>query len=146
MTLAQVPAGPGTRTPLRHPMSWVAMALAVGSAAAVAVFYLFPYYVNDLNKFALDEVAGGMPEDLWPFSNEGFVGCVFGLGAVLTLLFGPAIAAMTAGWAVLDLWRSRGTDDRGRTILGVLTVAVSAATWAYILSPQGQALFSWMLD
>jgi len=127
-------------------MSWVAMALAVGSAAAVAVFYLFPYYVNDLNQFALDEVADGMPTDLWPFTDEGFVGSVFSLGAVLTLLFGPAIAAMAAGWAGFDLWRSRGTQDRRRTRLGVLTLAVSAVTWAYILSPQCQALFSWMLD
>ena len=29
------------------------MVLAVGSAAAVVVFFLFPYYVNDLNHFLL---------------------------------------------------------------------------------------------
>ena len=142
----EVPAGPGIRTPLRHPMSWVAMALAVGSAAAFAVFYVFPYYVNDLNEFPLDEVAGGMPTDLWPFSVEGFVGQLFGLGAVLTMVLGPAVAAMAAGWAGFDLWRSRGTHDARRTRLGAVTLAVSAVTWACILSPQGQALFSWMLD
>ena len=142
----EVPAGPGTRTPLRHPMSWVAMALAVGSAAAFAVFYVFPYYVNDLNEFPLDEVAGGLPTDPWPFSVEGFVGHVFGLGAVLTMLFGPAVAAIAAGWAGFNLWRSRGTHDPRRTRLGVVTLAVSAVTWAWILSPQNQALFTWILD
>ena len=127
-------------------MSWVAMALVVGSAAAFAVFYLFPYYRNDLNQFAPDEVAGALPEELWPFSDEGWVGYVFGLGAVLTLLFGPAIAAIAAGLAGFDLWRSRGTHDRRRTMRGVLTLALAAVTWAWIMSPQNQALFTWILD
>lgn len=127
-------------------MSWVAMALAAGSAAAFAVFYAFPYYVNDLNQFALDEVAGGMPQDLWPFSDEGWVGYVFGLGAVLTLLFGPAIAAIAAGWAGFDLWRGRGTHDRRRAMRGVVTLALCALTWAWIMSPQNQALLTWILD
>ena len=127
-------------------MSWVAMALAAGSAAAFAVFYLFPYYANDLHQFAPDEVAGAVPEHLWPFSEEGWVGSVFGLGAVLTLLFGPAIAAIAAGLAGFDLWRSRGTHDRRRTTRGVLTLALAAVTWAWIMSPKNPALFTWILD
>ncbi len=124
------------------------MVLAVGSAAAVVVFFLFPYYVNDLNHFPLDEVAGRMhdPKDLWPSGHEGLMGSVFSLGAFLTLLFGPALAALAVGCAGFDLWRSRGTHDGRRTTLGVLTLALSAVTCAWIVSPQGQALFSWMLD
>ena len=29
---------------------------------------------------------------------------------------------------------------------GVLTLALAAVTWAWIMSPQNQALFTWILD
>ena len=147
MTPTQVPAVPGTRAPRRHRKNWLPTALAVCSAAAFGVFFLLPYYVNDLNQFALEEVAGGMhdPKDLWPF-NQGAVGDVFTLGAYLTMAFSPFIAAVTAGWAGFDLWRSHELHDMRRTMLGILTVAFAAVTWVWLLSPLGTALIGWMLD
>ncbi len=146
MALTQDPVAPRP-TVRRRPAGWVPLALALGSAAAFGVFFLVPYFANGLHHVALGEVVGGAhdPKGLWPF-DQGAVGGGFMLGAYLTMFFGPLVAAVAAGWAVLDLWRNRGMRDLGRTTRGILTLAVAALTVAWLVSPLGAALLGWMLD
>ena len=126
--------------------SWIPLALAIGSLAAYALFFAMPYYVNDLNQFPLADVSGGLhdPKDLWPFTTAA--GGFLQLGAFLTMGVGPFAAAAAAGMAAFDLWRHRKTRDVRRTMIGILTLAFAAATFAWIASPLGGALIGWMLD
>lgn len=119
----------------------------MGSAAAYAVFFALPYYMNDLDQFPLEEVAGGQhdPKDLWPF-NRVRTGGVFMLGAYFTMALSPFVAAGAAMWAGLDIWHSAKVRDVRRMVLGILAVAFAGITWAWLASPLGGALIGWMLD
>lgn len=133
-------------TPTKARPAWPALVLALGIAAAYAVFFAVPYYVNDLSQFPLDEVAGGAhdPKELWPFNTV--VGGPFQLGAYLTMGLGPFLATAAGVWAVLNIWSDRMVEDVRRIAMGILTVAFAGASFAWIASPVGGALIGWMLD
>ena len=125
------------------------LVLAVPAVAllALAVFFVLPYYVNDLQQFPLDEVAGGMhdPKDLWPYADGGLVAAVWGWGTVFTIGLAPFAAAIAAGAAVVELV---GPSRKGRRRVGrsLATLVLSAAVLAWQVSPMGAALVAWWLD
>jgi hypothetical protein len=147
MRLAEAPKASGMRTPTRRPTTWMPLLMAAGSAAAVGVFLLLPYYANGLDRFPLEEVASGLhdPKELWPF-DQGAIGGLFMLGAYATMTLGPPVAALAAGWAGFEVWRNRAHPDRRRVGFAISAVILAALTWAWCLSPLGGALIGWMLD
>lgn len=144
-THAHVVAEPtaADRPPAR---TWPALALAVGCAAAYAVFLVLPYYVNDLQRFPLSEVAVGYhdPKDLWPHSTA--LGPVFAFGGFFTLTLAPFVAFCTLAWAVVTLVVARAAHGwRERTSLFV-AATVSLGTLAWLTTPFAEALMGWFLD
>ena len=126
--------------------TWPVLVLAVGCAAAYAVFFVLPYYANNLQRFPLADVAVGYhdPKDLWPRTTSW--GPLFGFGGFVTLTFGPFVVLGTLGWAVAKLVAGRATHGwRGRAIL-LVAIAVSLATLVWLGSPFAAALMGWFLD
>jgi hypothetical protein len=120
--------------------------LALGCATAYGVFLVLPYYVNDLDAFPLEDVAGGYhdPKDLWPLNNT-LGGVVFGFGGVMTVLFGPAVTLGALSWALVGLGRNRAAGWRFRGV-SLVAVVVALGTLAWLVSPFGAALMTWRLD
>ena len=121
--------------------------LAVVCASAYAVFFVLPYYVNDLDRFPLTEVAGGYhdPKDLWP-RNEPGLGFVFTFGGLLTLALAPFGAVFAVGWAALNVVRGRMARDGLTIAMSVLAATIGIVTLVWLVSPFASALFSWWLD
>jgi hypothetical protein len=116
-------------------------------AASYAVFLVLPYYVNDLGRYPLDEVAIGYhdPKDLWPL-NSGVGSVVWGLGGMFTIVFGPLVAICASLWALIKAGLSwQRLDARHRFAL-VGTAVSGLGIIAFVVSPFGQALTRWWLD
>ena len=121
--------------------------ITLGCAAAYAVLFVLPYYVNDLDRFPLEEVASRYhdPKDLGPY-DIALGGFVFRLGGLMTLVFGPAVALGALAWALVRLWGDRSNHDlRGRAAL-LMAVAGALGILIWLLSPFGAALRQWWLD
>ncbi len=127
-----------------------ALAATVGlGVVSYGVGVLMPYYVNDLDRFPLAEVAGGAhdPKDLWPQGPAAGLVQIAGLLAALLLPLLLGVSALaSAGVLLYGLIAERPHVTRREvlTLLGVL--AVSAAGVVYFASPMGTALTSWRLD
>lgn len=148
MTSTHAPTVQLTVTRTKRPAVWPAFALAVASAGAYVVFFALPYYVNDLGRFPLAEVAYGMPDPMtqWPHAGGGIVSAIFGLGALATLACAPFGAAIAIGWAALNLWRERLARDVGRIAMSLLAVAFGVGAFVWLASPLGSALITRFLD
>lgn len=148
MTPTQAPPVFMAATPTKARPAWPALVLAVAGAAAYAVFFALPYYVNDLDRFPLDEVAYGMPDPMtqWPHADGGLVSFVFGMGALFTLACAPFGAAAGVIWGVFNLWRERQVRDVGRIATSILAVAFGVGALAWLGSPLGSALITRFLD
>lgn len=120
--------------------------LALGCAAAYGVFLVLPYYVNNLDALSLEDVAAGYhdPKDLWPL-NTTLDGIVFGVGGLMTVLFGPAVTLGALSWALVGLWRDVAAGWRFRG-MSLAAVVVALGTLGWLVSPFGAALVSWWLD
>lgn len=130
----------------RRRRGWRQLLLALGCAAAYGVFLVLPYYVNNLDSFPLEDVAGGYhdPKDLWPL-DTALGGIVFGVGGLMAVLFGPYVTLGALSWALVGLWRDRAADWRFRgTSLVAVVVAVGTLIW--LVLPFGAALVKWRLD
>lgn len=149
MTQLHAPVALTTATATRRSSAWPALALAVLSVAAWAVFFALPYYVNDLDRFSLTEVTSGLhdPKDLWPYIDGGLLAAVFALGSMFTLATAPFTGAAAVVWACLNLWRERAQRVRpGRIALSLVTIAFGTAAIAWLGTPLGSALITWWLD
>ncbi len=124
------------------------LVLAIACAAALGIFLVLPYVVNDLARLPLAEVASGQhdPKDLWPYIDSGAAGSAFGLGALLTLALAPVGSAIAAGWAAVNLWRERVSRSPRRIAVSMLALAFGVATIAWLASPMGSALLVWWAD
>lgn len=141
MTPTQAPAVFLAATPTtRRSRAWIPLVLAIGSAAAYAVFFALPFYVNDLDRYPLAEVAYGMPDPMtqWPHADGGIVCMIFGLGSLATLGVAPFVAAFAIGRATYDLWRERAERDVTRIVTSLLAVAFGAGAFAWLGSPSGR--------
>jgi hypothetical protein len=135
----------GTAVDAGRSRTWPVLVLAIGCAAAYAVFFVLPYYANDLQRFPLADVAVGYhdPKDLWPRTTAW--GPLFAFGGFVTLTFGPFMVVGTLGWAVAKLVAGHATRWRGRAIL-LVAIAVSLATLVWLGTPFAGALMGWFLD
>jgi hypothetical protein len=137
---------PSTPKAARRQRGWNQLVLALCCATAYGVFLVLPYYVNNLDAFPLEDVAAGYhdPKDLWPLNNT-LGGIVFGVGGLMTVLFGPAVTLGALSWALVGLWRTRAADWRFR-VMPLVAVAVALGTLVWLVSPFGAALTKWWLD
>jgi hypothetical protein len=125
---------------------WPPLLLAMACAGAYAVFFALPYYVNELDRFPLEEVAMGYhdPKDLWPHAQGGWAS--FRLAGMATFFLGPALALATLAWAVVRTRQGIMAGDLRRTAPALVAAAVAIGTMAWLFSPFGRALMSWFLD
>jgi hypothetical protein len=125
---------------------WPPLLLAVACAGAYAVFFALPYYVNELDRFPLEEVAMGYhdPKDLWPHAQGGWAS--FRLAGMATFFLGPALALATLAWAVVRTRQGIMAGDLRRTAPALVAAAVAIGTIGWLFSPFGRALMSWFLD
>ncbi|HSE47070.1 MAG TPA: hypothetical protein VLA89_17260, partial [Gemmatimonadales bacterium] len=137
---------PSSPRAARRERGWQQVVLALGCAAAYGVFLVLPYYVNNLDAFPLEDVAAGYhdPKDLWPL-NTTLDGIVFGVGGLMTVLFGPAVTLGALSWALAELWRDRAAEWRFRG-MSLVAVVVALGTLVWLVLPFGAALMKWRLD
>ena len=64
--------------------AWFPLILVLLCTTAYGLFFVLPYYVNDLDQFPLEEVASGAhdPKDLWPYEAGGVLGAIWAYGAL----------------------------------------------------------------
>ena len=115
--------------------------------AAYGLFFVVPYYVNDLDQFPLREVAGGAhdPSELWPYRDGGVQSAIWDYGSFFTLILGGFIAFGAPLWAAVVMWRDRhALKVREWCSLGLAVLCGAALlTW---LDSFGASLISWWLD
>ncbi len=125
---------------------WLPLILVLVCGAAYGLFFVVPYYVNDLDQFPLQEVAGGAhdPSALWPYRDGGVESAIWGSGALFMYVFGP-IAFGAPLWAAYVMVRDRQVlKVRERCALGLAVLCGAALlTWRVSF---GAALVSWWLD
>ena len=88
---------------------------------------MLPHYSH---VFPLDTTVGGM---------------VFSFGGVATVLVGPGVELAALAWALLWLWRDRGTGWRTRGT-SVVAAGVALGTLVWLATPYGIELMTWWLD
>jgi len=147
MSNSQAPVvGEATAVESGRSRTWPVLVVAVGCAAAYAIFFVLPYYANELQRYPLADVAVGYhdPKDLWPRTTAW--GPLFAFGGFVTLTFGPLVVLGTLGWAVVKLVVGHATHGwRERTVLLGAT-AVSLGTLVWLGTPLAGALMGWFLD
>lgn len=126
--------------------AWLPVILVLVCGAAYGLFFVVPYYVNDLDQFPLQEVAGGAhdPSALWPYRDGGMQSAIWGYGALFMYVFGP-IAFGAPLWAAYVMLRDRQVlKVHERCALGLAVLCGAALlTWRVSF---GAALISWWLD
>lgn len=125
---------------------WPPLLLALTCAGAYAVFFALPYYVNDLDRFALGELATAAPDprEAWPH-DQGPSWDAFRVGAMATFVLAPAVALATLAWAGVRTRQGIAAGDLRRTGPALVAAAISLGTLAWLLSPFGRALTAWSL-
>ena len=121
----------------------VVVVIVVAYVAGVVV----PYYVNDLDRLPLAEVAGGAhdPTEMWPATAGPWGYLLHGVGAyavslghfALTFAAGGSLAGLALLWSHLSA--------AARRALGTV-VAVAGTSFVVMASNWGQALATWTLD
>ncbi len=142
MTHGEAPAGLGWRT-----IAVLAVAV-LGSLGMYGVGVLLPYYVNDLHRLPLAEVASGAhdPKDLWPGGALGGLPQAAGSFSLALLPFAAVVGICAGGTSLVSLWR-RAQPQRVAKSLAVLAVmAASVGALGFLLTATGEALTVWRLD
>lgn len=125
---------------------WLVLVLALTVPASYAVSMVLPYYVNDLDRFPLDEMPWGVDyTELWPYDTA--YALPVGLAGIYALAAGPLVAIGTVLW-VGYWWNARWrTTTWSARVATSMAVAVSAGTLAWLFtSPLASTLASWFLD
>lgn len=124
---------------------WVALALAVGGAVSYVVSMVLPYYVNDLNRFPLEDMPWGRDyTQMWPYDTS--YSLPFGLAGIYALTCAPFVAGGVVMWAGFRLWVGWRTMTRPSRAITLLAVAVSIGTWGWLFTPLASTLVTWWLD
>jgi hypothetical protein len=124
--------------------------LLVASAAARVLAYVvglvLPYYVNDLDRLPLREVASGGhdPKDLWPVGTS--LEPLWAIARAFVVILGPWAVFLVLVLALIDLVGTWRVATRAKHTALLLVVAVHAALGGFVASPMGQALMRWSLD
>ncbi len=126
-----------------------ALAATVGLGVVLyGVGVLMPYYVNDLDRFPLAEVAGGAhdPKDLWPQGPAAGLVQIAGFLSLLTPLLLGVSALASVGVLLYGLIAERPYITRREVLMLLSLLVACSAGLAYFFSPMGLALTSWRLD
>jgi hypothetical protein len=121
--------------------------LLVGAVlGGYAVGMLVPYFVNDLHRLPLAEVASGRhdPKDLWPTTSPA-AGLVQ-LSGIYSALLGPLLlplAVLALGPLLVRRWSA---TSRGTRVLAVVALAWPVLGSLGMWSEAGRALLFWRLD
>src|SRR5918994_279645 len=80
---------------------WIALALAVSAALSIFFSMVLPYYVNDLDRFASEDLyLAGDPGQMWPYDTA------YSVPFVLAWIY--ALARAPLRW-----WRRQCRSERG---------------------------------
>ena len=125
---------------------WLVLVLALTVPASYAVSMVLPYYVNDLDRFPLDEMPWGVDyTELWPYDTA--YSFPVGLAGIYAILGAPLVAmgiVLWVGYWWNARWRTATWSARVATTLAVV-VAVSTMAWL-VSSPLASTLVVWFLD
>ena len=105
-----------------------------------------PYYVNDLDRFPLEEMPWGVDyTELWPYDTAWSF--PVGLAGIYALLPAPMVAVgvtLWAGYWGVARWAVATWPARVAT---TLAAAISVGTLGWLMtSPLASTLVSWWLD
>ena len=131
-----------------RPVAWMPLILLVVSGAAYGLFLVLPYYVNDLDRLPLEEVASG-PHDateLWPYRGGGVLSVIWSLGSVFAVMVAPLLTLGAPLWAATVMWRDRRTLHTREWVALVMAVVIGAALIAELATPFHGALVDWWFD
>ena len=124
---------------------WVALALAVSAAMSYVVSMVLPYYVNNLDRFPLEDLPlAGDATEMWPYDTA--YSLPFVVAGIYALMCAPFVAGAVAMWAGFRLWVDRRTMTPLSRAIMLLAAAVSIGTWGWLFTPLASALLSWLLD
>ena len=125
---------------------WLVLVLALTVPASYAVSMVLPYYVNDLDRFPLDEMPWGVDyTELWPYDTD--YSFPVGLAGIYAVLGAPLVAmgiVLWVGYWWNARWRTATWSARVATTLAVV-VSVSTVAWL-VSSPLASTLVVWFLD
>ena len=120
--------------------------VALVAAASFGLLVVLPYYVNDLDRFPLADVAIGSHDrkDLWP-TTILYIGGWLHLFGVLSTVFAPSTllcvaftCGFSSGWAI---------TRRAWSVAAVHAVVVAClVATAWFFRPFAQALAGWQMD
>ena len=139
-------SGPARRPPGR--MAWLPLILVLVCGAAYGLFYVVPYYVNDLDQLPLSEVASGAhdPKDLWPYQGGGVLSVIWGFGALFTFMIQPLGLLSATLWAAFVMWHERRTLRLRDWCALAMATLCGVALITELGSPFHSALIDWWLD
>ena len=124
---------------------WIALALAVSAALSIFFSMVLPYYVNDLDRFASEDLyLAGDPGQMWPYDTAYSV--PFVLAWIYALACAPFVAGAVAMWAGFRLWVDRRTMTHLTRAVTLVAAAVSIGTWVWLLTPVSSTILYWVLD
>ena len=124
---------------------WFALALAVGGVISYAVSMVLPYYVNDLDRFPLEDVPWGRDyTEMWPYDTA--YSLPVGLAGVYAVLCAPFVAGGVVVWAGFQLWSQWRTMTRPAREITLLAAVVSIGTLGWLFTPLASTLVTWWLD
>ena len=133
-------------------VGWRAIALlavaVLGTLAMYGVGVLLPYYVNDLHRLPLAEVASGAhdPKDLWPGNALGGVTQIAGFFSLALLPMAAVLGICAGGASLVSLGRRSQPQRVAKALALVAVMAAAVGALAFMLTATGEALTVWRLD
>ena len=145
-TISQDMRGQGIDGPLtwRGLLGWFIPTVLCPIAVLIGV--VAPFRANGLQHLDPGKVAGGTydPKDLWPFTIDGF-GDVLYLVGLLAVPAGLLLVVPLVAVPIL-LSRSWRRTTTGARVMGLATVVLAASLIAFLLTPSGMVMGSWIAD
>ena len=129
--------------------AWLPLILVMVAGTAYGLFLVVPYYVNDLDRFALSELAYGAAPDaseIWPYANGGLLSLVWVLGVMLTVGLAPFITLGAPMWAAVIMWRDRRALPVRESSALAMSVLLGVVLIAELASPFHAAIIEWWLE
>jgi hypothetical protein len=146
--MADLHIAPSETTPSKPATSgrapWIALTLALSAALSYVVSMLLPYYVNNLDRFPLEDLEGSaLKAELWPADTAYAV--PIAIAGLYAIICAPYVAGAVGMWSGFRLWTERRTMTHLSRTITVLAAAVSIATWWWLSTPLASALINWWL-
>lgn len=145
VVLQPAPRGTQPKELVRSMAPWAALGLAIWGALSYVLGMVLPYYANDLDRFAQEDVPWGHDRsESWPFDTAFSLPSE--LAGIYAMVCAPFVAGGVAVWAGYRLWVDRRCMTRQSRAIILLAAAVCMATWGWLLTPLSSTLLIWWLD